>query len=63
MSLYKSYSSLGVNKEGFEHPDIKSTPVLRTESRRHKLQIIKDNPIVCVKLYAEWCQPCVKISP
>jgi thiol-disulfide isomerase/thioredoxin len=63
MSLYKSYSSLGKRADELKHPDPNAIPILRTQNRNHKLKIIRENPIVCVKLYAEWCQPCVKITP
>lgn len=57
--MYKSYSELGSSPE--ENRDIYS--VEEIQNPRHKAQIIGQNRIVCVDIYADWCGPCKQTAP
>lgn len=56
--LYASYSSLVPKKE--PKP---SYECMSLQSLEHRKKVISENPIVCIDLYGEWCEPCKVISP
>lgn len=57
MSLYAKYSSLG-EKENVNVPE-----VISITSKEHKQQLCKNNRIVVVDVYGNWCGPCKQIAP
>lgn len=52
--MYKSYSQLGTVTD----PNVDQYNVLRLKDANHKQEILTNNPLVCVDIYAEWCGPC-----
>lgn len=54
--MYKSYDELGAqpvqNRDKFN--------VVEIQDQEHKQQIISQNRVVCVDVYAHWCQPCMQ---
>ena len=47
-----------------QHPsDTPVANVLQTQDYNHKMRIIRENPIVCVKIFGHWCGPCKMIAP
>lgn len=57
--MYKSYSELGAQPE--QNVDAYSIPQIITP--QHKQQIIQQNRLVCVNIYADWCGPCKQTAP
>jgi thioredoxin 1 len=56
---YKSFDELG-NKP---KPNRDLYSVLTVENAQHKNQIITQNRVVVVDIYADWCRPCKQIEP
>lgn len=56
--LYASYASLVPKKE--PEPTYKCIEIQSLEQRK---KVIAENTIVCVDLYADWCQPCKILAP
>lgn len=52
--MYKSYSELGNEPE--KNRDLYD--VIDISSREHKEQLIVQNKLLCVDIYADWCGPC-----
>jgi thioredoxin 1 len=56
--MYKNYSELGnqedVNRDEYDVLDLKSA--------EQKNQVISENRLVCIDVYAKWCGPCVQTS-
>jgi thioredoxin 1 len=57
--MYKSYSELGAQPE--QNRDLYS--VLQIATPQHKEQLIQQNRLVCVNIYADWCGPCKQTAP
>jgi thioredoxin 1 len=57
--MYKSYSELGAQPE--QNRDLYS--VLQISNAQHKEQLINQNRVVCVNIYADWCGPCKQTAP
>jgi thioredoxin 1 len=56
--IYASYASLAPKKE--PESDYK---VMEIQNLEHRKKLLKETSIVCVKLHADWCQPCKLIAP
>ena len=56
--IYASYSSLAPKKE--KQPDYVA---MELQNLEHRKKILRENGIVCIKLHADWCEPCKIISP
>lgn len=56
MSSYAKYSSLGPKKE-------EKTNIVEIRDIEHRNKIIKENSVVIIDLYAEWCKPCKDLIP
>lgn len=55
--MYKTYNQLnGETKSN-------STKLVQIESSEHKDELLRNNPILCVDVYADWCQPCKQLEP
>lgn len=40
-----------------------NTKVIAIKDKDHRFKIVKTNKIVIVKVWAEWCQPCIETKP
>jgi thioredoxin 1 len=59
--MYKKYNELSTeNNESKERP---TYPVMEIKSSEHKHDLLRKNPIVCVDVYGDWCQPCKLMEP
>lgn len=57
--MYKTYSEYGQEQ-------VKATNdyvIMSVQNREHRNEIIKKNSIVCIKVGADWCQPCKDVMP
>ena len=62
--MYKKYNQLG--GEGKETAPISSASsysVMEIQSSEHKHDLLRKNAIVCIDIYATWCQPCKLMEP
>lgn len=57
--MYKSYDDLG------NEPDEKKDmyDVVEVQDRTHRDTILRTHRLVCIDLYALWCQPCKQTAP
>lgn len=53
--MYKQYSQLGDLTQN-------DTPITEIKSLENREEIIKNNPMVCIDVFAHWCQPCRNIK-
>lgn len=58
--MYKKYNQLG--DEGQENAPV-SYSVMEIQSSEHKHDLLRKNAIVCIDVYANWCQPCKQMEP
>lgn len=56
--IYASYSSLAPKEE--KPPEY---VCMEFQNLEHRKKMLRENGIVCIKLHADWCQPCKIISP
>lgn len=54
---YASYGSLAPKEEK------KTYNCMEFQSLNHRKKMLTENAIVCVDLYANWCQPCKVVAP
>jgi thioredoxin 1 len=57
--MYKSYSELGAQPE----QNIDAYAVPQVINAQHKQELIQQNRLVCVNIYADWCGPCKQTAP
>lgn len=57
--MYKNYSELGSQPD----PNRDVYSVLEVQNGQHKSNIINQNRIVIVDVYADWCGPCKQTAP
>jgi len=57
--MYASFSNLGVDEN--QNKDMYS--VVEIQDMNHKKDILSSNAIVCIDIYATWCQPCKATEP
>ena len=56
---YASYQSLAPKEE----KKADTYACMEMQNLEHRKQVLMDNYIVCIDLYADWCQPCKHIAP
>ncbi len=56
MANYKRYNQL--NEKKFNEFE-----VMNVQNIDHRVQILRENGIVCIDVWAEWCQPCKDALP
>jgi len=54
--MYKSYNQLRQQK-------VQEYELLSVQNRDHRAQLLKDNGVVCIDVWAEWCKPCRDCMP
>lgn len=54
---YASYDSLRPSEK------LEVAPCMEVQNQEHRAHLIKENAIVCIDLYASWCEPCRQIAP
>ncbi len=54
---YAKYNSLGPKQVP------KMPECMDIQDLGHRKKVITDNTVVCIDLYAKWCEPCKVISP
>jgi len=59
--MYRSFQELGDDEE--QHAPQQSYSLIEIQDAEHKELIRRKNLIVCVDIYADWCQPCKDIEP
>lgn len=57
--MYKNYSDIGAQQDG--QYDQYSVKEIEDENDKNKLLL--ENRVLCVDVYADWCQPCKYIAP
>ena len=55
---YKTFSSLAPKEEKSNIP-----PCTEIQDLNHRKDIIAQNQIVCIDLFADWCEPCKTVTP
>lgn len=67
--MYKNYSELGVQESsssfssGGGGQEKQEKNVLEIMSEQQRMQILAQNRVVCIDIYADWCGPCKKTAP
>lgn len=61
MSNYKKYKTVNCLQSTSENQDLSSCIDCKDTEQRRK--ILNENKIVCIDLYANWCQPCKAVAP
>ena len=56
--MYRKYNEIGQVKA-----PTNDYAVMAVQNREHRMDIIKKNTIVCIKVHANWCKPCKTIAP
>ena len=56
--MYRKYSYIGEVKESQTDYNVMSV-----QNREHRDKLIKKGGILCIKIYADWCEPCKVIAP
>lgn len=58
--MYRSFETYG--GESSSNKDVNHYNIVNITSKEHKESIIRSHRIVCVDVYADWCQPCRQIE-
>jgi thioredoxin 1 len=58
--VYKKMSSEGAEQPMNFQSDYK---VMAVQNREHRNELIRKNTILCIKIWADWCKPCMEIVP
>jgi thioredoxin 1 len=58
-SQYKTFSDLDPS----EKKQPLTSPCLEIRDLEHKIDLLKNNEIVCIDLYGKWCEPCKVVGP
>lgn len=57
--MYKNYDELGTQPQR----NIDHYSITEISNSKHKQDILTNNRIVCIDIYADWCGPCKQIAP
>lgn len=57
--MYRNYDQLGSQPE----PNRDQYSVPEMVNSHHLAQLIRENKVVCVEIYTDWCGPCKMIAP
>ena len=57
MSLYAKYEDLGEKPKATNLP-----PCMWVQDMNHRHKLLKENMVVCIDLYGDWCEPCKMIE-
>jgi len=55
--MYKRYNELSSDEKDIAYQ------VMEIQNREHKADVIKKNAILCIDVYAKWCEPCKLLEP
>jgi len=65
--MYKTYKELGnATKEEKQKKKIEKLSIpdaLEITSKDHRMKLVTSNRVVCIKIYATWCEPCKVTKP
>jgi thioredoxin 1 len=57
MAQYASYKNLSNKKQHNEYS------VMHIQNKDHRTQLIRENGILCIDVFANWCEPCMQLMP
>lgn len=59
--MYRSYEQLGIDENQEQRKDV--LQVRELQNSQEKRDLIATTRVVCVDIYADWCEPCKQTAP